>query len=94
MTRPLEIAVSCRAGHRGEERPVAFRFGDREISVETILDSWLAPEHRYFKIRAEDRAIYILRHDVNEGFWELCFYTLAEAWDKTQRPEENRSRKR
>jgi hypothetical protein len=31
----------------------------------------LAPDHRYFKIRGDDGALYILRNDVVTGRWEL-----------------------
>jgi hypothetical protein len=40
-----------------------------------VLDRWLAPDHRYFKLRGSDRAEYNLRHDVASGVWELILYT-------------------
>jgi Cys-tRNA(Pro) deacylase len=42
--------------------------------VTEVLDSWLAPEHRYFKIRGEDDGTYILRHDVPAGTWTLTMF--------------------
>lgn len=75
MAGPLAIKVSCRAGFRGEESPTGFVLGENSVSVAEILDCWLAPEHRYFKVRGSDGALYILRHDVNTDLWELCFYT-------------------
>jgi hypothetical protein len=41
------------------------------MEVADVLDRWLAPDHRYFKVRGTDGAIYILRHDANSGDWEL-----------------------
>ena len=38
------------------------------------MDRWLAPEHRYFKCRSSDGGIYILRHGVESGGWELTLY--------------------
>ena len=70
----IEVLVSCQAGHQGEETPVDFTIGDRRIGVAEVLDRWLAPDHRYFKLRGDDSALYILRHDVAGESWELILY--------------------
>ncbi len=72
--RDLNIRVECYAGHRGEETPHRFFLGEREVSVIEILDRWLAPDHRYFKVRADDGGVYILRHDVVGERWELTMF--------------------
>jgi hypothetical protein len=41
------------------------------MEIAEILDRWLDPNHRYFKVRADDDGIYLLRHDTNSGDWEL-----------------------
>ena len=58
----LPVAVSCYAGHRGEQTPRVLRFGRRAVSVTRVLDQWLAPDHRYFKIQGDDDGIYLVRH--------------------------------
>jgi len=68
------IRVECYAGYRGEEEPRRFFLGDREIGVTVVLDRWLDPLHRYFKVRGTDRGIYILRHDVGPGRWEMILF--------------------
>ena len=70
----MEVGVECYAGHRGEETPRRFRLGDRQIEVAEVVDAWLAPDHRYFKVRGEDGGLYILRHDVAGGGWLLTLY--------------------
>ena len=47
-----------------------FRLGDRPIEVDEVIDRWLAPDHRYFEVRAKE-GIYILRNDVTSSAWEL-----------------------
>jgi hypothetical protein len=69
----LPVSVECYAGHRGEETPTRFRLGDRPIEVEEVLDRWLAPDHRYFKVQTGD-GIYILRNDVTSDVWELTMF--------------------
>jgi hypothetical protein len=70
----LRVVVECHAGYRGEEEPRALRIGERRIAVEEIVDRWLAPDHRYFKLRCDDGGIYVLRHDEATGTWELTVY--------------------
>lgn len=70
----MHIEVDCTSGYRGEESPRAIRIGKRRIIVHEILDRWIAPDHRYFKLRGDDQAVYIIRHDVVSLDWELTFY--------------------
>lgn len=70
----LAVRVECYAGHRGEQEPRRFYIGERGIEVDEIVDRWLAPDHRYFRVRGSDRGSYILRHDVTADRWELTFF--------------------
>lgn len=71
---PHSVRVECYAGYRGEETPRRFLLGERVVTVVEVLDRWLSPEHRYFKLRADDGGVYILRHDVVRGDWVLTLY--------------------
>jgi hypothetical protein len=71
---PFTLRVECHAGHRGEETPCAFHLGQRRITVLDVLDRWLAPDHRYFKVTGDDGGIYILRHDTADDRWELTLF--------------------
>jgi hypothetical protein len=44
-----------------------------------VLDRWLAPDHRYFKVDGDDGCRYILRHDVASGGWELTMFERVGA---------------
>jgi hypothetical protein len=70
----VELKVECYAGYRGEQEPRAFLLGDRRIPVIEILDRWLSPRDRYFKIKAEDGGTYVLRHDLSSDRWELTLF--------------------
>lgn len=74
----MKIQVECYAGYRGEEEPRAFTMGERRCTVVDILDRWIAPEHRYFKVQADDGRTLILRHDIASGDWELASLVAAE----------------
>jgi hypothetical protein len=68
----MKIQVECHAGYRGEEEPRVFTLGGTRLAIVAILDRWMAPEHRYFKVKAEDGRSFVLRHDTASGDWELA----------------------
>lgn len=72
--RLLGIGVECYAGHRGEQTPRTLILGNRRIAVAGVLDAWLAPEYRYFKLRSADGDTYIVRHDERTDTWELTMF--------------------
>ena len=73
----MQIQVDCYAGYRSEETPRFIKLADNKIEVIQVLDRWLAPDHRYFKILGDDEATYIIRHDSVSGQWELVLYRAA-----------------
>ena len=70
----LVIKVECYAGYRGEETPVRFYLGERCIEVKEVLDRWIDPAHRYFKLRGDDDGIYILRYTSSDDLWEMTLF--------------------
>ncbi|MBW1733568.1 MAG: hypothetical protein JRH00_00200 [Deltaproteobacteria bacterium] len=70
----MKIRVDCYSGYRGEETPRRFWLEEKMVEVREVVDRWLDPEHRYFKVLGDDRATYILRHDSVALEWELSFY--------------------
>jgi len=78
--RPLLcIDVECHAGHRGEQTPHTLILGERRFAVAEVLDAWLAPDHRYFKVRGADGDTYIVRHDERASSWELTMFRAEHA---------------
>lgn len=74
----MQIQVECYSGHRGEETPRCFWMSNSKVEVKTILDMWLAPEHRYFKFVGNDDSVYIIRHDINKLEWQLTFFRHSD----------------
>lgn len=68
------VRVECHAGYRADEVPVRFYLGMRRIEVTEVLDRWLAPDHRYFKVLGDDGDTYILRHDTATDRWDLTLF--------------------
>lgn len=70
----LAIEVDCYAGYRGEQTPRAIFVASQRIEIADVIDQWLAPDHRYFKLRGIDGHTYLVRHDVASDVWELTLY--------------------
>ncbi len=73
-TEAFLVEVECYAGHRGEETPRRFTVGERRVEVQAVVDAWLGPDHRYFKVEGDDGATYILRHDAVADLWEITLF--------------------
>jgi hypothetical protein len=68
----MKIQVECYAGYRGDEEPRAFTLGKRRFAIARIVDRWIDPDHRYFKVEADDGRTMVLRHDAGTGGWALA----------------------
>ena len=86
MAEPfVRVRVRCYAGYRSEETPRSLWLEDREVPVDEVLDRWLEPGYRYFRIRAGDR-VFLLRHDVDGDRWELRLEESPERGAQPSRP--------
>ena len=72
----MRVEVECYSGQKANERPVRFRLDGHEYMVEEVLDQWYGPEHIFFKVRADDGNVYILRHQTSalDGDWNLISF--------------------
>jgi len=81
------LKVECYASSKLSERPVAFFLSNSRYKVEEIIDRWHEEGSRYFKIKADDDNIYLLKYDEHKDCWEWVFYQnpkVLDAW-----PEQN-----
>ena len=74
MNTCVMLRVECYAGHRGEETPRVIHIDERAVVVNEVLDVWIAPDHRYFKVKGDDGDLYIIRHDTKADVWELTMF--------------------
>jgi len=61
MKAPFEIQVDCYAGYKADQRPLRFRTGERQFEVVEVLDQWYGPDDTWFRVRADDNHVYVLR---------------------------------
>ena len=58
----MKLRVECYSGRKPDERPLRFELDGHDYTVEDVLDQWYGPDSTFFKVRAQDRNLYILRH--------------------------------
>jgi len=75
----MPIHVECYAGYRGEQEPLALRFGERRVAVSAVVDRWYSPSQKWFKVETVGGDTYIVRHDEASDRWELAAYTSRES---------------
>jgi hypothetical protein len=75
----FRIDVECYAGYKGEQTPRTLVLDLQRIHVVEVLDQWLAPDHRYFKVRGDDGDTYIVRQDAASGEWTLTVFRRGSA---------------
>ena len=59
------LTVESYSGRKADERPVRFRLGEGQFEVEAVLDQWYDPESVFYKVRADDGNLYILRQQTS-----------------------------
>lgn len=71
----MKLEVECYSGGKADERPVRFRLNGREYVVEDVLDQWYGPQDVFFKLRADDGNLYILRQQTSTP--DLPWYLVS-----------------
>lgn len=68
------LQVECYSGYKADERPLRFTVGPgagRTYEVREVVDQWIEPGSRSFKVRADDGNLYHLRHEEAGDVWTL-----------------------
>ncbi len=73
----MELQVECYAGYKADERPLCFYLGGKKLEVTEVLDRWYGPDDLFFRVRAEDGHLYILRHHQPDDSWSLESFRRA-----------------
>ena len=61
----MKLSVECYSGRKADERPVRFWLDGKQYQVEAVLDQWYDPQGIFYKVRANDGNIYIIRQQTS-----------------------------
>lgn len=61
----MKLEVECYSGFKADERPVRFRLDERRYLIEEIVDQWYGTQDVFYKVRADDGSLYILRRETS-----------------------------
>ena len=68
------LKVECYTDSQFQENPVTFIMKESRYKVEEIIDRWYGEGSSYFKVKADDDNIYLLKYDKRSSQWEWVFY--------------------
>ncbi len=68
---PIPARVECYSGYRIDEQPVRFETGGEVLCVVDIIGAWRTPEARFFRVRASDGRVHLLRQSETSGEWTI-----------------------
>lgn len=72
------MKIACCTDYNMNESPTIFSLMNRSYKVEEVIDRWYGAGVVYFKLRANDGNIYLLKHDERQDWWDLVFYQNPE----------------
>lgn len=77
----MKLRVECYSGGKADERPVRFYLNEQVYFVEEVIDQWYGPSDLFFKVRADDGNLYILRQHpaLPENTWSLESFRKSES---------------
>ena len=68
------LRVECAPDDGGRPVPVRFGVTGTMHDVVEVVDRWYGGDHRYFRIRTQDGAQFILRYDESRARWGVAFF--------------------
>ena len=81
MNDLIEIKVECKSGYKANEYPIKFYWDNICFEINDIMDRWFQgdlnpdyPPANYFKVKTNDKKIYILKHDEHSHKWFLWIH--------------------
>ena len=69
--RPSRFSFVTAPRSRDSRAEVSAIRGSRTYQVTEVLDCWYGPGYECFKVRVDDRNLYVLRHHLGEDTWSL-----------------------
>jgi hypothetical protein len=74
----MKLKVESYSGYKADQRPSSFTLHGHRFQVTEVIDSWFGPDHAYFKVRADDSNIYILKHSPEDDEWSLEMFRQGD----------------
>lgn len=67
----MGVRVECHSGSRNDEEPRALWLGGGRHEVMLVLDRWLEPGARCFRVQTYDGRTWDLRQDEGNDVWRV-----------------------
>ncbi len=68
------LKVECCSSDILDQDPIAFTLMDRQYKVKDVIDRWYGEGVIFFKVKAGDDNIYLLKYSTSQDHWDLILY--------------------
>jgi hypothetical protein len=68
------LKVKCCVSDIPDQDPIAFTLMDRQYKVNDVIDRWYGEGVIFFKVKADDDNIYLLKYNKLQDHWDLILY--------------------
>jgi hypothetical protein len=85
--KPMTLIVKCHSRRKSDKRPVRFWLGGRQYQVESVFDQGYDRESVFYKVRADDGNVHILRQQtsMSNGARDLVSFSAERRGTMTHR---------
>jgi hypothetical protein len=74
----MQLRAESYLDRDGVEKLRRIHFDSRQVEITENIDQWHGPDYRYYKVKADDGDVYILRHSELRAGWELTMYERSQ----------------
>jgi hypothetical protein len=67
----MKVVVETLSGYRADDQPRRFSIAGVCREVLSVDDRWYGPDDDWFRVRADDGHVYVLRHSRENDTWTL-----------------------
>jgi hypothetical protein len=75
----MRVEVETWSGYKADERPCRFAISGVFREVVSVQDRWYGPDDDWFRVRADDGHLYVLRHSRETDVWTLDAFRSQES---------------
>ncbi len=66
-----KVKVVAYSGYKANERPIYFVLDGQKKEINKIIERWYGQDHDYYKVIADDGAVYLIKWHRSLDCWTL-----------------------
>ena len=67
----MSDVVECHSEHEYAEKPTALLWEGKRLEIKKILEEWLGPGEKCFRVETEDEQDFLLIYQIASDQWQI-----------------------